>query len=244
MLLTDREAHHAQHVLRLRRGERITVLDGAGQEYLCEVQQCERHRISLGLIERRLQPAPASRITLLQAVPKGKTMEAIIQKAAELGASRIVPLLSERVVPQLEEKTGSHKLEKWRLAAIEAIKQCGSAWLPEIEAPLTPSQSLARGEALEMSLIASLQVGSRPARDHFRAFHTRFGRMPHSVGVWIGPEGDFSPAETSLIEEHGALPITLGQLVLRTETAAIYCLSVISHELLSSVSANSVPSSP
>jgi 16S rRNA (uracil1498-N3)-methyltransferase len=244
IVLTDREAHHAQHVLRVRPGERVTVLDGAGQECLCEVQECERHEVRLGLIEKRLQPAPACRITLLQAVPKGRIMEAIIQKATELGVSRIVPLQTERVVPQLEQEAGAHKLEKWRLAAIEAVKQCGSAWLPEVEPPLTPSQFLARGEVIEMSLIASLQTGSRPAREYFRTFHTRLGRMPQSVGVWIGPEGDFSPAETELVKEHGALPITLGRLILRTETAAIYCLSVLSYELLSSASADSLPLSP
>ena len=184
-------------------GERVAVLDGAGHEYLCEVQGYDRDKVRLALIEKRFQPAPPCRVTLLQAVPKGKIMEAIIQKATELGVSRIVPLLSERVVPQLEDKTSAHKAEKWRLVAIEAIKQCGSAWLPEVEPPLTPNQFLARAESFEMSLVASLQSGSRPARDYFRAFHAKLGRMPQSVSVWIGPEGDFTPAETELIKANG-----------------------------------------
>jgi 16S rRNA (uracil1498-N3)-methyltransferase len=241
LYLTGREAHHAEHVVRVRHGERVTVLDGVGHEYLCEVQGFDRNGVSLALIEKRSQPAPPCRVTLLQAVPKGKVMEAIIQKATELGVSRIVPLLSDRVVPQLEDKTNAHKVEKWRSVAIEAIKQCGSAWLPEIEPPLNPQQFLARAENCELSLIASLQSGSRPARDYFRAFHVKLGRTPESVSVWIGPEGDFTPAETEQITAKGALPITLGRLILRTETAAIYCLSVINSELQSPAAANPSP---
>lgn len=236
MFLTAREAHHARHVLRIQQGERLTVLDGAGQEFLCEVQEYINDKARLTVGERRFHPAPPGQITLLQAVPKGKIMEAIIQKATELGVFRIVPLLSERVVPQIEQETGVHKAEKWRLAAIEAIKQCGSAWLPEVNPPLTLHQFLARTESFELSLIASLQSGSRPARDYFRASRAKLGRMPQSVCVWIGPEGDFTAAETELIKAKGVLPITLGRLILRTETAAIYCLSVLNYELQSSPS--------
>ena len=244
LFLTGREAHHAEHVVRLHRGERVAVLDGAGQEYLCEVQGYDRNGVGLVPIEKRFQPAPPCRVTLLQAVPKGKIMEAIIQKATELGVSRIVPLLSERVVPQIEGKASEHKVEKWRSVAIEAIKQCGSPWLPEIEPPLTPNQFLARAESCELSLIASLQSGSRSARDYFRDFQAKSGRTPESVSVWIGPEGDFSPEETELITAKGSQPITLGRLILRTETAAIYCLSVINHELQSSPAVEPLPVQP
>jgi 16S rRNA (uracil1498-N3)-methyltransferase len=181
---------------------------------------------------------------LLQAVPKGKIMEAIIQKATELGVFRIVPLVSERVVPQIEDEMSAHKVERWRFAAIEAIKQCGSAWLPEIEPPTTLSRFLARAESFELPLIASLQSGSRPARDYFRAFQVKLGRMPQSVCVWVGPEGDFTPAETDLIKGQGVLPITLGLLVLRTETAAIYCLSILNYELQSPTPAEPRPAQP
>jgi 16S rRNA (uracil1498-N3)-methyltransferase len=231
LLLTGREAHHARHVVRVRRGERIAVVDGAGHELLCDLQAYEGDHARLAVVERRFQPAPASRLTLLQAVPKGKIMEAIIQKATELGSFRVVPLLSERVVAQLDEESAAHKAAKWRLVAIEAIKQCGSAWLPEVEPLMTPQQFLARNESFELPLIASLESGSRPAREYFRAFHTQHHRMPGSVCVWVGPEGDFSQTETETIKAHGALPITLGRLVLRTETAALYCLSVLNYEL-------------
>jgi 16S rRNA (uracil1498-N3)-methyltransferase len=233
LFLTGREAHHARHVLRLQRGETVVVLDGAGHEFLCAVEDCGSDRTSLTVSEKRQHPAPRSQITLLQALPKGKLIEAIIQKATELGVSRVVPLLSERVVAHLDEGGRAHKGDKWRLVAQEAIKQCGSAWLPQVEAPLTPNQFLARKETFELPLIASLESGSRHAREYFRTFQATQGRMPASVCIWIGPEGDFSSAETAAIKAGGALPITLGPLVLRTETAAVYCLSVLSYELQS-----------
>lgn len=237
LFLTGREAHHARDVVRVRRGECVAVVDGAGHEFLCEAQEYTRDKVRLAIVEKHFHPAPTSRVTLLQAVPKGRIMEAIIQKATELGASRIVPVLSERVVAQLDDQDAGHKAAKWRLAAREAIKQCGSAWLPEVEAPVTPSRFLARKESFELPLIASLESGSRPAREYFRAFQAKHGRMPRSVCVWVGPEGDFTAAETEVIKSHGVLPITLGQLILRVETAATYCLSVLNYELQSPPSA-------
>ena len=158
-------------------------------------------------------------------------MELIVQKATELGAHRIVPILSERTVPQVT--VDSAKIGKWAATAIESIKQCGSFWLPRVDAPLTTQAFLARGEKFDLSLIASLQGGARPPREHFDLFRAERNCPPKSVSVWVGPEGDFTPAETNAIRAAGALPITLGPLVLRSETAAIYCLSVIHYELQS-----------
>jgi len=206
-------------------------MDGAGNEYHCEVRDCAKKDITLSVTQKNnIAPLPCA-ITLVQAVPKGKNMDLIVQKATELGVARIVPLLSERVVPHLDKD--STKSEKWRQVAIEAIKQSGSAWLPEIDQPVTPKEFLARNERFELQLIASLQPDSRHPRVLFKSFREERGRLPQSVAIWIGPEGDFTPAEMSAARSAGALPITLGKLILRTETAAIYSLSIISYELQS-----------
>lgn len=215
----------------MRPGEPVTVLDGAGGELICEVQDPERDRVPLLVRQRNSLPAPSFQITLLQALPKGKIIEAIIQKATELGVHRVAPLLSKRVSTRLDPTSAAQKVEKWRGVAIEAIKQCGSAWLPKIEPPLTPGDFLARHEKFDLPLIASLQPGSRHAREYFRQFQATHQRMPGSVCVWVGPEGDFAPAEVAAIQSAGALPITLGRLVLRAETAAVYCLSILNYEL-------------
>ena len=104
LCLTGDEAHHARHVVRVRPGERVAVVDGAGHEFLCEVQGYDRDQARLTVLEKRLQLAPSSQVTLLQGVPKGKLMDAIIQKATELGVFRIVPLLTERVVARFDDK--------------------------------------------------------------------------------------------------------------------------------------------
>src|SRR5206468_7052599 len=152
------------HVLRVSRGQRVTVLDGTGHEFLCEVQEYNRDKVSLSVAKKNSLPPWSCRLTLLQAIPKGKVMETIVQKATELGASRVVPLLSERVVAQFDQKEAVRKARKWQQVAIEALKQCGSVWLPQIEAPLTPAQFLARNELFELPLVASLQSDSRSAR--------------------------------------------------------------------------------
>jgi 16S rRNA (uracil1498-N3)-methyltransferase len=233
LILTEGEAHHAVNVLRVRHGERLMVLDGAGQELLCEVDKPDHGKLKLTVVQRNAVPPLPYQITLLQAIPKGKIFESIIQKAVELGAHRIVPLLSDRVTTQLDDESAATKVEKWRLTAIEAIKQCGSAWLPQIEAPLTPKAYLARNEKFELPLIASLQSDCRHPREYFKTFFAEKKRLPKTVCVWVGPEGDFTPAEMSAVKSAGMLPITLGRLVLRSETAAIYSLSVLNYELQS-----------
>src|SRR5260221_8763891 len=110
----------------------------------------------------------------------------------------------------MDESAAPDKAGKWQLPPIEAIKQCGSAWLPQIEAPISPKAFLARGEKFELPLIASLQPDSQHPRELFKRFHAERGRLPESLCVWVGPEGDFTPAEMSAARSAGAVPITLG----------------------------------
>jgi 16S rRNA (uracil1498-N3)-methyltransferase len=229
--LDGREAHHALHVLRLKRGGQVAVLDGAGNEFSCEVENCSRDSISLRVTKKSFIPAPSCSITLLQALPKGKIIESIIQKSVELGARRIVPVLSERVVTQLDDEDAENKRGKWQQVAIEAVKQCGAAWLPKIEMAITIEQFLACKEKFDLSLVGSLQQERRHPREIFREFEAKHGRLPQSVGVWIGPEGDFTLEELKTIQNSGAQPISLGNLVLRVETAAVYCLSILNYVL-------------
>jgi 16S rRNA (uracil1498-N3)-methyltransferase len=233
LILTDNEAHHALRVLRLRAGDAVIVLDGAGGEYAGHVAGLDKRSVRLSIGSRVTVPPPPCAITLVQAVPKGKIFESIIHRATELGVQRIVPLLTSRVVMQLDDEQRDHKIAHWRATAVEAIKQCGSRWLPRIEPPMTPATFLQRAEAFDLSLIASLQPGSRHPHESFAALHAQNRFPPRTLCMWIGPEGDFSPEEVTLIESAGARPVTLGPLVLRVETAAIYCLSILNYELQS-----------
>ena len=229
--LEGREAHHALHVLRLQIGELVTVLDGVGNEFLCAVETNSRGIVNLTLSRKKFMAAPACATTLLVGLPKGKIIEGIIQKAVELGVRRVVPILSERVVTQLDGEAAESKREKWQNVAVEAIKQSGAAWLPAIEAPSSIREFLARGERLDLAMVGSLQKERRHPRAVLQEYEMKQGRPPKSVAVWIGPEGEFTPAELAAIQASGAQPVSLGKLVLRVETAAIYCLSFLNYEL-------------
>lgn len=232
--LTGGEAHHAVRVLRVQQGDSVTVLDGAGRELRCTVAAVGKHEVSLSVVESKSHPRPPFQITLLVAIPKGRIIEAIIEKATELGAHRIVPLLTERVATRLEEAAAAEKGSKWRQVAVEAIKQCGAAWLPEVETPVSLRDYLRRNETFDLALVGALQGEARHPRDYFRAHEAITRQRPGCIALWIGPEGDFTREELDLILATGAKPITLGPLVLRVETAAIYCLSVVNYELRSS----------
>jgi 16S rRNA (uracil1498-N3)-methyltransferase len=231
LTLSGAEAHHALRVLRVRVGERVIVLNGAGEELTCQVAETGRRAFTLDVLQRqRIVPMPCQ-ITLVQAVPKGRTMDFIVQKATELGAARIVPTLSERSVPQWNPAEAATKRARWQMTAVEAIKQCGLAWLPAIDSPQDIAAITDQGALAELSLMASLHPGAQHPRARIETFLADNGRLPRSVAVWVGPEGDFSPRELEQIQRAGAKPVTLGRLVLRSETAALYCLSTLQYEL-------------
>lgn len=235
LVLDAAEAHHAFEVLRLKAGDRVTVFDGAGHEATVELGVASKTGASLKTLQQAKSAPLPCRITLGQAIPKGKNMDLIIEKATELGAAEIIPLISDRSIVRLSAEDAKDKQEKWRRVAIEATKQCGQNWLPEVAVPITPRAYFDSRPKFDLMLIASLQ----PDAQHLKAIlRDVMGegasaklKKPKSVLILVGPEGDFTPAEINLAKGAGCRPITLGPIILRTETAAIYCLSVLSHEL-------------
>lgn len=233
LTLGEEEAHHSINVLRLQQGARATVFDGVGGEANCTIQKIDKKSVELQILQKLTTPRPPCAITLGQAVPKGKNMELIVQKAVELGASCIAPLISERTVIDLDAKESEKKQEKWQHTAIEACKQCGQNWLPEVLTPQSPDSFFKQGKSWDLMLVASLQPEAKQLKSVLADFQEQHGKRPASVCILVGPEGDFTPAEISRAKSEGCHPITLGPIVLRTETAALYCLSVLSHELFS-----------
>ena len=232
LVLDMAESHHAIGVLRLNEGEKIVVFDGRGNEATAEIAAAKSNRVELRKISQSKSPLLRCRIVLGQAIPKGKNMDLIVEKATELGAAVIAPLLSERTVVRCDEDDASSKKQKWQRVAIEAAKQCGQNWLPAVETPVALKAFFGTNPKFDLMLIASLQPDARPLKT---ILAERAGPLPASVLVLVGPEGDFTPAEINLAKAAGCHPITLGPIILRTETAAIYCLSVLSHELFGAV---------
>jgi 16S rRNA (uracil1498-N3)-methyltransferase len=233
--LDSAESHHCLDVLRMRLGDRATVFDGLGNEAEVEIASEAKGRVTLKVLHHSKSPELSCQIVLAQAIPKGKTMEWIIEKATELGAASVVPLLTERTVVRLDSKDALDKQSKWQRVAIEAAKQCGRNWLPEVRTPIAPKAFFEAGEPFDLMLIASLQPDARSIKAVLHDFLGDSARSGHSTAgrvlVLVGPEGDFTPNEVFLAQSAGCRPITLGSIVLRAETAAMYCLSVLAHEL-------------
>jgi 16S rRNA (uracil1498-N3)-methyltransferase len=231
-VLADGEAHHALHVLRLQVGDEVTVFDGRGHEARCSIAEMARDTVRLTALHHSTTPPLHCRITLAQAVPK-KTMDLIIQKATELGVAAIVPLISERTVVRLDAKPASKdsRTDRWRGIALEACKQCGNNWLPEVHPPQKMAEFLAAPGDYNLKLIASLQPDAKPLKSILSTTPQLHHSTTPSVLLLIGPEGDFTPSELDIARSAGCIPLSLGPLVLRAETAALYALSILHHEL-------------
>jgi 16S rRNA (uracil1498-N3)-methyltransferase len=233
LLFRGREAHHARDVLRLKRGDKVVLFNGHGREVTGQIVDLGRDEIRLRKLSESETPPLRCHVALGQAIPKGKNMELIVQKAVELGAAEIVPIISARTIVDLDEKEARRKQAKWEAVVIEAAKQCGQNWLPRIHMPRAMKDFFtgAASQPFELSLIGSLQPGAMHLKKVLAEFSNEHQRLPESILMLIGPEGDFTPAELALARSHGCRPITLGPIVLRVETAALYCLSVLSYEL-------------
>jgi len=250
LILSGSEAHHAKNVLRMERGEKALLFNGRGREITAEIVDLGRDEIHLrNLFETETRPLRC-RITLGQAIPKGKNMELIVQKAVEIGAAEIAPLISERTIVNLDVQDAAQKQSKWQAVAIEAAKQCGQNWLPQVQVPRrlrdffgdvatgswpAPREGASHRDAattFDLRLMGSLQADAMHLKEILAEHEKQHRRLPASVLMLVGPEGDFTPAELALAKSHGCRPITLGPIILRVETAAIYCLSILSYELM------------
>ncbi len=231
LALTGAEAHHCRNVLRLESGDKVVLFDGRGRELTAEITSTSP-KLALRRLHEAQTPRLRCQITLAQAIPKGKNMDLIVQKAVEIGAAEIAPILSDRTVVRLDEESAASKQAKWQTVAVEAAKQCGQNWLPRVCVPQTMAEFFQQSRRFDLQLIGSLQSDAVHLKKILAEYSAEHGDRPTSVLMLVGPEGDFTPAELSLARSHGCRPITLGPIVLRVETASIYCLSVLSYELL------------
>ncbi|MBN2302560.1 MAG: 16S rRNA (uracil(1498)-N(3))-methyltransferase [Lentisphaerae bacterium] len=236
VLPSPEEIHHLRHVLRLKEGDEIEVFDGLGKHALaCLSSATEQTPFTIvkGSVVQNKMPL---QITLFQALPKGKRMDLIIEKAAELGVTSVWPLLTERVIVRMDRKQCAAKVERWQRVALSASKQCGTKWAPCVCPISSLSEALASMGRTDLFLVGSLRRNARQLHDVMRdvtTASTGCGTVKtfYRAALLIGPEGDLTDAETDDAVSAGAIPVTFGELVLRVETAALYGMSVLAYEL-------------
>ncbi len=218
------ESRHLQTVLRVKPGERVTLFDGQGRTRLAAISSADKHGLSLHAdAPVQAYPCRPCHLTLFACVSKGSRMDWTVEKAVELGVARLVPVISERTIVRLDAGDSDAKTDRWSRVAEEAARQCGAVWLPEI-APPAPFKTCLPTLAQAMPVfVAALAPAAKPLREALSAF---ISPPPHA-GWFVGPEGDFTPAELDALLAAGALPVSLGQQVLRAETACLYGLCAL-----------------
>lgn len=226
--ITGPDVNHISHVLRMAPGDNLTVSDGRGMDYYCSIAAFAKDYVQLTVIDRWASyvELPA-RVTLFQGLPKGEKMELIIQKAVELGAAEIVPVVMSRTIVKLDEKKKEKRIKRWQSISESAAKQAGRALIPEVSDVISFDQALKMCQAMDAALMPyEKAAGMDQARQLVRGLHDK-----KSIGILIGPEGGFEPSEVAAAEAAGVKTMTLGHRILRTETAGMTMLSILMFEL-------------
>ena len=229
VVLGRAEARHFTLVLRLREGDEVELFDGNGAAATFRIEAAGKSGAELLRVgDLRRQPRPSPALVLGACVSKGSRFDWTIEKAVELGAARILPILSRNCVVRFANAADAEeKRLRWEKIAIDATRQCGTNFLPEIAAPLPFDAALAAlaGDALFAGALTPDAVPIRDAAQRLQADAPDGGR---AIAWLVGPEGDFSEAEYDALRKAGARLVSLGPLVLRTETAAIFGLCYLS----------------
>ena len=219
--LSDEDARHACVVLRMKPGQDAEiVVDGV--RWSAEMLSVSPRDVRLKLLSVLPSTEPSLSVTLYQGLPKSDKMDLIMQKAVELGVTRIVPVLMERSVSRPDPKDSARKLERWRKIVREAGKQSGRCLIPQVSGILTLRELIADPD------LPSVNIVPWENTDGFGPFAFRNAHPAlSSLGILIGPEGGIDQEEISLLQSSGFIPITLGKRILRTETAGLAAVSAI-----------------
>ena len=229
VFISGGDVNHIKNVLRLEVGDWIVACDGNGTDYVSRIQSICSDEVVASI--EKVQPTGTElpvRITLFQGMPKKDKLDLILQKAVELGACEIVPVMTKRTVVKLsEEKKINKRLERWQSIAYAAAKQCDRGIIPTVHKPVSYEEALAMADQLDYNVIPyELQTGMEEARKIVdQACKQR------SLGIFIGPEGGFEPEEVERAMTRNIHPMTLGKRILRTETAGMALLSILMFQM-------------
>lgn len=216
------EIHHLKNVLRLKKDDEVVVFDGKGKEYQARIKSLSELGVEFAVINRKQNKRQKSlEIVLACALPKKFKFDLVVEKATELGVDRIIPLKTSRTIVDLKGGRAEKKINRWQQIAINASKQCQRTTVPRIEGVTLFNQAVGEIKKYHLALIPCLAGKRKKIEEVLMGFKGK------SIIVFIGPEGDFTPQEVQLAVKSGCQPVTLGNRVLKVDSAAFYTLSVV-----------------
>lgn len=220
--LKGEDAHHAIKSLRVKIGENIILCDKNSFEHICKVEKISKDEVLLSVIKSQKNTSESNiKITLYQALPKNDKMDLIVQKSVELGVFKIVPIETSRCISKPSEKSISKKIERWQKIAKEAAKQSGRGIIPNISSPLKLDEAISKIKDYDKSLVF-YENGGEKIKNSLKTYDK-------NISIFIGPEGGFETEEIDKLKSFGATISTLGTRILRTETASLAAISVITN---------------
>ena len=227
VVIEGSDVNHIKNVLRMKCGEKIRISSAGGRNFFCSVSEISDLFVRADIIEELEENTELpNKIYLFQGLPKSDKMELIIQKAVELGAYEVIPVAMKNCVVKLEEKKAASKVSRWQEIAKSAAKQSKRSLIPSVHMPLPYKLAVEKAKELDVVLVPyENERGMQATREVVEAI-----RPGQTVGIFIGPEGGFDPTEVELVKEEAHL-ISLGNRILRTETAGLATLSMLIYQL-------------
>ncbi|MDD5495638.1 MAG: 16S rRNA (uracil(1498)-N(3))-methyltransferase [Candidatus Omnitrophica bacterium] len=225
ILISGSEAHHILDVMRLKVLDKVVAFDGTGKEYVGFIKDVKRKSLVVEVVETRSPLSKtASRITLIQAIPKKDKMDYIVEKATELGVDTVLPVMTKRTIVRWDERKSISNVSRWKRIALEASKQCGRRDIPRIGDVKDFEEALKNSSEYDLAIIAALTEERSGLKDALKGFGGG------KIAIAIGPEGDFTPGEVGSAIENNFKPVSLGSRVLKSDTAAVAALSILNYE--------------
>lgn len=229
--ILDKDAYHISNVLRCKIGETVTVSSENSLDYICKISKFEKDKVILNIIDCVGNiTEPNLKITLYQALPKSDKMDFIIQKCVEIGVDTIVPIKTDRCIVKLDGKENK-KLDRWNKISESAAKQSQRGKIPKVKNLLSFKEALIDVKNLDSAIIPYENEKLNSIKNFARNFKGESKSESESVGIFIGPEGGFTENEINLAIQSNVLPVTLGNRILRTETAGIFTSIILLYEM-------------
>lgn len=230
--IKGKDVNHIRNVLRKKINDEITVCNIDNQkDYLCTINELEKEYINCTIVTELEKNVESNvKLTILQGLPKADKMELIIQKSVELGVTEIIPIEMKRCVVKLQEKDKIKKVQRWQKISEVASKQCGRNIIPKIGQVMTLKNICNLIDNYDIVLVAYENESEKSIKQILKEIKNNYSKEI-KIAVLIGPEGGIAPEEIEALTESGAMTMSLGKRILRTETVALNVASIIMYEL-------------